>query len=477
MAQEVKVQRQTDLGSTEAALRTSASGSMSVWSPRATEDNNPAIAKFVHDLIHNKEWDYQPATFLKVLPFTNVLHLGMTLVLLELRERRLHLRRRKLPTPQHQVIKLSDGGTICWLEYSPGSTSASATTSASTSTESKSTLSTRAASSSPIVVLLPTFSGQLDYVEQMIHTCVLDFEWTVIVLNRRGTHCPLTTPPLYILGNDNDTKVAFELIRDRFCPCITGGTDTKQADCSKASRRRPLLAIGYSAGASFLMRFLGKFQPDYVTGAVSVSGGFHSEMYDFVPAHLVNALVKAFTDKKCPLSSPVNESTTASASATNGTGSNSVKSPALHLRTRQQHKNEQVAAIRTKMKQMGQAGSMHAFVQLESMLHTPDWKQFLLESGMENWIPKISVPTLVINAEDDIICRNPTAYRRVLTDSSCLASKHCVLVITKQGGHCLFAAGSGGITSKSARQISWADFAGIQFFLRLLQAAASTPKV
>ena len=396
-----------------------------VWFPSLSEDET--LSEFGRALAENPALAFHPVRSMTIKP-TNVIHLAQTMFRLAKRARSKDLSIVTTLAPLHRTFVLKDGGSVCCLDFVSKDPAA------------------------PVLVLCPTFCGGMDVIERVAEFAYDRLKWTVVVYNRRGGHCPLTSPPMYVLGNDEDFDVFLQSTHVTF------------------PKRKALFILGYSAGGCYSARYLGKFRPSFVTGFVSVSGGFHSEMYSRVPKVVVDSMLKSFVVR------PVSDKNVQNASESKR--EDDFWSADTVYCKKGQH--VPALAIRRRLKQLRMSGSLQAFVSVERQMYEQDESKFLATFAVENWAPLLTTRSLFLNSSDDIVCGFPEQYRRVLhpdgkdveTGHNMVAGqtshKCSILAVTKHGGHCVFDACRG---LSAGSSLSWADTVSLVFFLHLLNAA------
>jgi predicted alpha/beta-fold hydrolase len=316
------------------------------------------------------------ANLLSFISFSDGLHLFATLGFIFRRKSLFE----NILYNKHEKIKLADGGTVCFTQYSPSVMSANA----------------------PIVFILETFSGNGKILEPLIYVLVQKLKWSVVVFRRRGVHCPLTSPVEHVVGCDEDVKHAIELIHER-------------------NPFSKIFCLGISAGGTILARFLGKYQPKYVTGAATISSGLHTGMFDGMHDIIGNTML---SDARARIKNFASE---------NKLG-------------------EKTLLIYKQLRSCG--GNVRKYAEIESNLYEENTDDFFEKHMVQNWVPRIKVPFLAINAMDDKICMNPQYYTDILKENPV-----GIYIITKHGGHCAFPS-----THNLLYELNWAEHVSILFF-------------
>jgi predicted alpha/beta-fold hydrolase len=279
----------------------------------------------------------------------------------------------------HQKYVLPDQGTVCTLTFLPEPFEPS----------------------TPLIFFLPTFASNAGEFEPLIECYVKLFRWAVVVYHKRGVHCPLSTAPFCVVGNDADQKMVMDNVHQRY-------------------PTHPIFCIGESAGGTSLLRFLGKYRPSYVRGAVAISSAVHGDMYKNMPVFFARRILMAAQQKLKDYQS--------------------------------KHKlSEFEASIYRQLQQPVQ--SAEQFVKTESQLFCPSYDTFLRDFSVENYVPHITVPVLVINGKDDVVCREPLKFTSMLSQVP-----FSLFVVTELGGHCAFLS-----SSDMLQRINWAEFIAALF--------------
>lgn len=237
----------------------------------------------------------------------------------------------------------------------------------------------------------------------------------VVVYQRRGVHCPLSSKAFFVLGNDDDVELAVKEVVRLF-------------------PRKKVLLMGQSAGATAIVRVLGQcsrfpFIHRHVVGAVGIAGALHSNMYSSMPWQIESAFISPVKEfiNKAPVSS-LNYSARSTERIT---------------------KASQTMLEATKTQDM-------AKLEFCVMKELYGWsveecnRRFLPEFHA----PNISKPLLYICAEDDPICHSAHKFAYLVE-----RNPNVLLVLTKNGAHCDFASRDpGGLSS-----VTWAEKMALMF--------------
>ena len=295
----------------------------------------------------------------------------------------------------HESFLLEDGGTVCTFTYSPPEDNKTG--------------------ESPILFFLPTFNTNAFAFQPFITCLVQLLHWTVIVFHRRAIHCPVTSPLHYWAGNDADLHVVIQHLEKKL---------RRQQD-NKSRPPPPVFALGQSAGGCLLLRYLGKYQPTLFCGAAVISSAWHSDMFRQMPRLLAQFIL------------------------------NGVKNRA----SKYYHSNKTELSEHQQRiyKEMFAASTPESFVMKESLLYECDEKRFLSEWSVENYLDKIVIPTMLINAQDNPICSNPQGFTKLLANN-----RNLLLVVTDRGSHCGFVH-----SMKPYERLNWAERISLLFFQSL----------
>ena len=311
---------------------------------------------------------------------------------------------------RHETFTMPDGGTVCVEHFIP------------TVVDEKTVM----------IYMFETFSGTtITLFHPLIEIFVKILHWQVVLIHRRGVHCPLTTAVEHLSGCDEDTKHVLDVFHSRFPHCKSYG-------------------VGLSAGGIIMSRFLGKYKPSYIHGAVMISSGVHMNMFEHIDHTLGNFMLGPSRMRlyKYQMSYYTQEEESK-------VKTNSIPIPKLNKQELKFSFQEQ--AIYQRLSNCG--GSIKKYVEIESELFSKDVMDFYSQHRVENWIINIPCPLMVINAEDDIISRQPRDYIHFL--KSC---PNILYVLTRNGGHCTFPSS----TPLEFPTLNWAEHSCVKFFQHLI---------
>ena len=242
-------------------------------------------------------------------------------------------------------------------------------------------LGSRQSDERPVALLMPTITGDGDALRDLVRHIRATLGWTVVVCNRRGhAGVPLATPRFNTMGNVGDLRA--------------------QIDHVRASRPdAPLFAIGVSAGSGLLARYLGETPNTPV-----VAAAMHCPGYD----------LEDLFDHAHPMYSR------------------------LMARRVQRHFLEANASVLADHPDYEACAASRDLAEFHRRAHTlagfATRSDFLRASNPMGVAHDITIPMLVLNAQDDPVChiRIVDRARRTLID----ALPHGILAITRYGSHC-----------------------------------------
>lgn len=343
-------------------------------------DTNDVIASFAKQV--KKNYTFNCSKLFSIVSLSDVFHVVATAFVLQSRTPNKTIQNSLYK--KHEHVKTQDGGTVCFTWYPP----------------------TIMAENIPILFILDTFSGS-NIFEALVCATIGKLKWHAIILHRRGVHCPLTTPAEHITGSDEDVAQVLEIVHKRH-------------------PTSPIFCMGFSAGGSILARFLGKYKPEYVYGAVTVSSGLHTGMFDGMNETIANSMLMQPRQRVVQYS---------------------IKNKL----------DEKTKNIYQRLLTCG--GNIQKYAEIESELYEPDLDTYQDKQLVQNWTSTINIPFLAINSMDDVICTNPQFYINDIIQNN----PNALYIITKKGGHCVFQSGK-----NLPFNLNWAEYIGILFFQFLM---------
>lgn len=290
----------------------------------------------------------------------------------------------------HEKLIMSDGGTVCFHQFLPSIQS----------------------DNTPIVFIGATFGGNWPLYESLLLLLVRTFGWMVIVFNRRGAHCELTSPAERIVGCDEDIKIVLDLLHSRY-------------------PKSPFFCIGYSAGGCILARFLGKYNPSYVCGLVTISSAVNTGMLDKINPMAARTMLRVCQGRL------------------------------KKFESKQRKEGKITDKIKNVYNKLYKCADIKKYGEVESELFCESKEDFYQQNSIENWVGKCKIPIIMINAKNDRICTNPELeeYKQKL-----LEAPNSLYIITDHGSHCVY-----GSKDKNLQNINWAEFIALSFFDFLLK--------
>ncbi|MFK7992212.1 MAG: alpha/beta fold hydrolase [Sandaracinaceae bacterium] len=258
-----------------------------------------------------------------------------------------------------------------------------------------------ASAATPVVILLPTITGDGDGLGDLVRLLRSALGWTVVVCNRRGhAGVPLATPRFNTMGNVADLRAQIARVQE----------DRPSA---------PLFAIGVSAGSGLLARYLGESPAAPIRAAAMHCPGYDLEtLFDY--AHPVYSRVMADRVKR--------------------------------------HFLEPNAALFEGHPDYRWCAGARDLAQFHQRAHRlagyATREQYLRASNPMEVAYDINVPLLVINAEDDPVCS--VAMVEQVRRPLIAAIPQGILAVTRYGSHCAHLYGV-------RRRASWAHRVLVEF--------------
>lgn len=233
----------------------------------------------------------------------------------------------------------------------------------------------------PILLLLPTITGDGDALRELASHARDALGWTVVVCNRRGhAGVPLATPRFNTMGNVGDLRAQIAHVRE-------------------ARPDAPLYAIGVSAGSGLLARYLGETPDTPVRAAAMHCPGYDLEdLFDY--AHPFYSRLMATRVKRHFL-----------------------------------EPNATVLAEHPGFRACAASRDLSEFHQrAHGLAGFATRSDYLRASNPMGVAHDITIPMLVLNAEDDPVCRLHMVER--VRHSLIGALPHGILAVTRYGSHC-----------------------------------------
>lgn len=320
--------------------------------------------------------------------------------------RRRHTSSTADPVPmRHTLLTRPDGGTACLLTFCP----ACKAPGPSLVEPSVEPLPNQGAATPFVVFLAPTFMGTVENNARLIEALLGAWGCPVVLFQRRGVHCAMTSPAFYTTGNDDDLLAALE-----------------RTHADWPGRR--LVCLGESAGGTSLLRCLGKHRPPYVVALATVSSAIHADMYRGVPTLAARFLL-----------GPAKAALAAYQRSPSGSGG------ARGMTKAQQALYARLQAVTT----------LDEFIDVERQLYEPDRARFREAQSIERQLPRLHVPTLIINGDDDPVCRRPLDHAALVA-----GLPRVLFLVTRGGSHCAFHARH---AVPGASHLNWAQFVALSF--------------
>ncbi|MDQ8035936.1 MAG: alpha/beta hydrolase [Pedobacter sp.] len=233
----------------------------------------------------------------------------------------------------------------------------------------------------PTVVILHTIGGSPASMAELVRDVQAATGWRIALCVRRGhAGLPLPVPRINILGSTDDLREQLAVIRQRF-------PDS------------PLYAIGSSAGSGLLVRFLGEegnaspFRASFAYCPGYNTDEAFEKAHPFYSRYIVKKLVQRFVE---PHAEKI-----------------------AHLPTLASlRKAESLAEFHRHMYEFSGYSSYEAYSQASNPMRVFD---------------RITTPVMILNSEDDLICRidNVTPYLDAMR-----SMPNVILVTTEKGSHC-----------------------------------------
>jgi len=233
----------------------------------------------------------------------------------------------------------------------------------------------------PTIVVLHTITGSPDSMAELVRDLRIGTGWRVVLCLRRGhADLPLVTPRMHLFGCTDDLREQLDVIRTRF-------PDS------------PLYAVGSSAGSGLLVRYLGEVgEAAPFRASVAYCPGYDTDkgldgVHPRYSRMMAKKLLRQFITPNLPR--------------------------LAHLRTL------------PRLQAAEDLASLHRA--LYELAGHDDYAAYDRASNPMRVFERIRVPLLVLNAEDDPVCRigNVDPWLDTLR-----AMPNVILVTTAEGSHC-----------------------------------------
>jgi len=277
---------------------------------------------------------------------------------------------------------------------------------------------------SPTVIVVPGIAGssKQHYIKNFVHFCKLK-GWRSVVLNHRGCHQELKTPSIFCIGDTSDLRLAIEHVH-------------------KTYPSSPILAAGFSMGANIIINYAGKYhshsrglepatQHIPLLGVVSVSQGYN--------------LIK--TCEFIPSKRPVYDY---------GLNLKMTSLVKKHRETFSKRENLDISCI---LKTKSLVDFDKHFTCKIYNISSPE--EYYQQQCCSKQLPKIAIPTLMVNALDDPIIPE---YQIKPVYEVCKQNSNLIMITTKWGGHLGFAEGT-----FIPKQETWMDRVAIEYLDTVLK--------
>ncbi len=233
----------------------------------------------------------------------------------------------------------------------------------------------------PTIVVLHTISGSPDSMAELVRDLQSVTGWRIVLCVRRGhAGLPLTVPRINLLGSTQDLREQLAEIRRRF-------------------PQSPLYGVGSSAGSGLLVRFLGEeAESSPFRASFAYCPGYNTDeafekTHPFYSRYMVKKLLQRFIEPH--------------------------EASLAHLPT---------------VQALNRAGSLAEFHRhMYELSGFRSYEEYSEASNPMRVFNRITSPVMILNSEDDPICRieNADPYRSVMQDMP-----NVILVTTAQGSHC-----------------------------------------
>jgi predicted alpha/beta-fold hydrolase len=378
---------------------------------------------------------------------------------------------------EHCEVHFPDGGASCLHLYTPPAGTMASTDAPASSAAASATGDPR--TTTPVMLLCPALtSNHSDYL-LFIEFVVMKLGWSVAVANRRSLCIALKTPVFHIMGSDDDLHAMVLHLQSK----------PKFQD-------RPILAVGFSIGGNWLMRYLGKFNgpENRIVAAATISSPLNLKdvlirqgfMADYMLARLKHKYLdksKALFDQT-PRSRAIYDNmlraptlqTLAYAHAhmflvtsetTDTTPSDkSVRETGLPTTSADAHSQSSSGDDIEILLAPPEEGALAVDVDVHKLTSLDDSINATVDAfDTALWVQHVRVPMLVFMSKDDPIVTTTPANVEAMTQNP-----NIVRMLTVAGGHCMFRDD----VAKSHIEISRAEGITLNFLRNVLTSRSST---
>ena len=257
----------------------------------------------------------------------------------------------------------------------------------------------------PTVILLHTITGSLESMRELVHDLYKYTGWRIALCLRRGhADLPMPVPKINLFGSTEDLREQLAYIQ-------------------KKLPLSDLYAVGSSAGTGLLVRYLGEEgDATPLKAAFALCPGYNTET-GFAYVHPFYSKVMAKKLLKCFI-----------------------------------HPYQDVWKKLPSLQQVLSVKNLSDFDKLYyHMAGFNDYEAYTKATNPIYVFENIKIPLMILNAEDDPICRidNLQPYKKTIQDM-----EHIMVVTTKRGSHCGFYEGF-------TKTQSWSTRLMVQYLLQL----------
>lgn len=361
---------------------------------------------------------------------------------------------------QHVILRLNDGGTVCYHYYS------SPLTSSTEVFKNDSKINNNVKSPKNLLFILEGFGGTPQNKHYPLISSIVDNEnWHLVSFHRRGIHCPLTTFAQYQSGCDTDIITVLKFLH----------------------QQHPLTSIyilGISAGGVIGLRCLGKYNSSlpFVKGICTISSAIHSAMFSDINPQMAYGMLKIpksqledyanqyandykkFTLKDRAIYQELQDIGTSNERYDdNNDNNNDNDNITTDYKYKQDHEDCQHG--KQHYDKWGQSRNIiRKYLETEAKLCSlPNNSNYNCEYLQENWIHGITQPCLIINAKDDYISKEPQKFAGLIDKIP-----QGIYLVTNQGGHC------GYPCTIPGSNLDWAECTMMLFFNHIVKSLATS---